>query len=229
MKLREQGAVLNHGNEAQDRLPASLLHVLCPSTVFPSLMIQRWASIPGHFLQEQECEQGATQGTSWAVFSAAGCRLPHTLMSGKKGNSWFKASPAHAELPAVFVSHSGAAGGSPFTGEAGQAPALLLEVSVPLIQLCPAPQWLSAWPEGEVAGQPLMASFWSLAPSPAGLCGMLRTPSCNTSHSGCVRAVTRARGGGLQHAVTHSFVSVSRRQQLPLRIIRKHRVWSLEP
>lgn len=32
MKLSKQEAVLNHGNEAEDWLPASLLHVLCPST-----------------------------------------------------------------------------------------------------------------------------------------------------------------------------------------------------
>lgn len=45
MKLKEQEAVLNPGNEAHDGLPASLLYVLFPRawqhTAFPSLVIQR--------------------------------------------------------------------------------------------------------------------------------------------------------------------------------------------
>lgn len=102
MKLREQGAVLNHGNKAQDRLPASLLRVLCPSTQSSQASGSRGELLsPGHFLREPECEQGVTsdaiQGTSWDVFSAAGCRLPHTLVRGKKGNSWLKATLAHPE------------------------------------------------------------------------------------------------------------------------------------
>lgn len=196
--------------------------------------MQWWASIPWSFLAG--ARMWARSYLRYHPGNILGHLLSSWLQTASHTYEWWKGQfmvKSHPCLSRACLQHLCPTvellAGLLFTVEADQGPALLLEVSAPLIQLCSAPQWLIAWPEGEVAWQPLMASFWSLAPSPAGLCGMLRTPSCNTSHSGCVRAVTRARGGGLQHAVTHSFVSVSPRQQLPLRIILKHRVWSLEP
>lgn len=147
MKLRQQEAVLNHGKEAQDWLPVFLLHLPCPSTQpSPTSQSRGRLQSPGHFLQEQECEQGvtsdATEGTPRGVFSAAGCRLPHTLAVGKNGECVVKSHPYPSRAPLWDLCRSvELLTRLPFAVEADQAPApMLLEVSAPLIQLCPALQ-----------------------------------------------------------------------------------------
>lgn len=143
MKLREQEAVLHHGKEAQDWLPVFLLHLPCPSTQ-PSPTSQSRGRLrsPGHFLQEQRVTSDATEGMPRGVFSAAGCRLPHTLAVGKNGECVVKSHPYPSRAPLWDLCRSVELLTCLLLAvEADQAPApMLLEVSAPLIQLCPALQ-----------------------------------------------------------------------------------------
>lgn len=225
MKLREQEAVLNHGNGAWDWLPESQLRGLCPE---PG-STQRELHSPGHFLQERGVTLGAIRGAPQVVFSAAGCRLPHALAVGKKGECVVKNHPYPPR--ATFVWCGGAADGSPFhcrsrsrasvndVGGVSSFDTAVPDTSVTLPD--PRGRWHSClwW---------LLSDRWLHFPGRS-LWDAGRHHLVKLLNSACVRAVTRARGGGLQHAVAHSFISVSPCQQLPLRIICKHQVRSLSP